>query len=102
MDGAEVAEADDADGQPVGDELVVDVAPGTTTTRAIDDTDVAALRLRVVTGQVHAALSLTADAPDAQQNTFFSVVPVQVPAPTADEVTVARLPQDVLRSAPSP
>jgi hypothetical protein len=96
----------DADGEALAEELVLDVAPGTTLTRAVEaedaDDEVAALRLRVVSGQVHAALSLTADAPGAQTNTFFAVVPVQVPPPTTDEVTVAPLPEDLLRDPAGP
>ena len=90
----------DADGELVDDELALDVAPGTTLTRAIDpelDPGVAAVRIRVVSGSVHASTALTADAPAAQPNTFFSVVPVQVPPRTTDEVTVAPLPEDLLR-----
>lgn len=87
----------DDGGEPVGEDVVVDLAPGSTVARAVQDADVAALRLRVVSGQVHAALTLTADAVGGRRAAFVSVVPVQVPPPTTDEVTVAPLPEDLLR-----
>ncbi len=46
---------------------------------------------------MHGALALTSDAATAKDNAYLSVVPVQVPPPTTDEVTVAPLPEDLLR-----
>ncbi len=91
----------DADGEPAEDELTLTLAPGTTRTERIG-TDVAAVRLKVVSGSVHAALPLTADAPGGPAERFVAVVPVQVPPPTTDAVTVAPLPADVLSGPGTP
>ncbi len=90
----------DAAGELVDDEVAVVLEPGTTRTIEVDD-DAVAVRLVVVSGTVHAALALTGG-PDGEGGTFFSVVPVQVPPATTDEVTVGPLPEDVLRAPTSP
>lgn len=91
----------DAHGEPAEDELSLTLAPGTTRTERIG-ADVAAVRLRVVSGSVHAALVLTADAPGERPGRFVAVVPVRVPPPTTDAVTVAPLPADVLTGPGTP
>ncbi len=96
-DGADVTVQHlDAAGQLVDDEREVVLPPGAVETSLVDP-GVAAVRLVVTSGVVHAALALTSQDEPRRPHTFFSVVPVQVPPPTTDEVTVAPLPEDLLR-----
>ena len=96
-DGADVTVQHlDAAGELVDDDLVTELQPGEVQTSLVGP-DVAAVRLLVTSGVAHAALALTSQDEPRRPHTFFSVVPVQVPPPTTDAVTVAPLPEDLLR-----